>query len=372
MSLATLERAAKTGDQPAAQLGIVDCDIHPAPAGPRAFEKYIPERWKQHLAEFGANGRQPFLGALRYPRYNRDGGSRLDAKPPSGLPSGGDLEFMRQQHLDANNIEIGLLQPIAAGGTAVRNQELGAVLCSAANEWQLEQWCAPEPRLRAALVIPQEDATRAVAEIDRCAPNRKFAQIFMHPRGIEPHGRERYWPIYEAAEHYDLPIGIHVGGSSAHSLTGSGTHSFYIEDHHLCSETMQAIVTSMIAEGVFERFPKLRIVLTEGGFIWAPALCWRMDKHWKRFKAEVPQLKRLPSEYLRDHFWFTTQPIDEPEKPRHLAETIEWLGWNKIMFSSDYPHWDFDDPKFIFKFKLTEEQRRLVYRDNAAAAFRLN
>ena len=78
----------------------------------------------------------------------------------------------------------------------------------------------------------------------------------------------------------------------------------------------------MVFEGVFERFPKLQVVLIEGGFAWVPALCWRMDKHWERMREEVPHVKRPPSEYVREHVWFTTQPIEEPENPQHLADIM--------------------------------------------------
>ena len=47
---------------------------------------------------------------------------------------------------------------------------------------------------------------------------------------------------------------------------------------------------------------------------------------------------------MREHFWYTTQPVEEPEKPEHLADVIDWIGWDRLMFSTDYPHWDFDDP----------------------------
>ena len=60
----------------------------------------------------------------------------------------------------------------------------------------------------------------------------------------------------------------------------------------------------------------------------------------------MPHLKRPPSEYLREHFWFTTQPIEEPEDPDHLVEMFDWIGWDRMLFSTDYPHWDFDDPRF--------------------------
>ena len=96
-----------------------------------------------------------------------------------------------------------------------------------------------------------------------------------------------------------------------------------------------------------------------------------MDKHFEKFRKEVPHLKRRPSEYLRQHIWWTTQPIEEPDQARHLLEIIEWIGWDRLLYSSDYPHWDYDNPGFAFKFPMTEEQRRKIFRDNAMTLYRL-
>jgi predicted TIM-barrel fold metal-dependent hydrolase len=102
----------------------------------------------------------------------------------------------------------------------------------------------------------------------------------------------------------------------------------------------------LIFEGVFERFPKLKVVAVEGGFTFAPSLAWRTDKHWSRLRVEVPHVRRPPSEYLREKVWFTTQPMEETRKQAHLRDIIDWLGWDRLMFSSEYPHWDFDDPRY--------------------------
>ena len=67
------------------------------------------------------------------------------------------------------------------------------------------------------------------------------------------------------------------------------------------------------------------MVLIEGALPGAGAH-WRMDKHWERMRSETPHVTRPPSEYVREHVWFTTQPIEEPET-RSTAEVIEWLGW---------------------------------------------
>ena len=85
----------------------------------------------------------------------------------------------------------------------------------------------------------------------------------------------------------------------------------------------------------------------------------------------MPHLKRAPSEYLREHFWVSTQPMEEPEEPDHLMDVMAWIGFDRIMFASDYPHWDFDDPFLALPPSLSEKQRTQIYSANAHALYRL-
>jgi predicted TIM-barrel fold metal-dependent hydrolase len=61
--------------------------------------------------------------------------------------------------------------------------------------------------------------------------------------------------------------------------------------------------------------------------------------------------------------------MEEPEDPRHLLDTLEWTGWDRILFASDYPHWDFDDPVTAIPSFLGAERRRMIYSDNARALY---
>ncbi len=112
-------------------------------------------------------------------------------------------------------------------------------------------------------------------------------------------------------------------------------------------------------------------MLLEGGWAWLPALMWRLDKVYKRLHDEVPHLKRLPSEYIHEHIWTTTQPMEEPHNPEHLLQVIEHLGSDDmLMFSTDYPHWDFDDPNRAFPVRLPEDLKRKIFHDNAKALYK--
>ncbi len=353
---------------PPVMAGIVDCDIHPLPRSMGEVLQFLPERWRGYAAEYGMQMRAPFPAASTHPRMTPFT-SRLDAWPPSGGPPGSDLDFMRAQHLDPNNVALGILQPLRPPAASHRNLDFGAALCTAVNQWQAEYFLAQEPRLRGSIVVHPEHPEAAVAEIARWARHPGFVQLTLPPRGSEPLGRRRYWPVLEAAAAHGLPVGLHVSGVSGHAVTAGGWPSYYIEEHQSLVAMMQATVASLVLEGVFERLPTLKVAMVEAGFAWVPPLAGRMDRAWRRLKSEVPALRRAPSEYLREHIWYTTQPIDEPERREDLIDLIDQIGWDRVMFSTDYPHWDFDDPAHILASGATAAQRQAVFRDNALGFF---
>jgi uncharacterized protein len=356
----TLERSAK----PLVKPQIIDCDIHPSPAHRKALHPYLPQRWGKHLDEYGSFSHSFYAARGAYPRFQPNA-ARLDSWPGNGKPPGADLAFMQTQHLNAHNVQYGIMMPLLDVNTS-RNTELATATCLATNDWQLDEFSSKEPRLKSSIVINAEDTASAVAEIGRRAGDRRFGQVFLGTRGIEPLGRRRYWPIFAAAQEANFPIGFHVGGPHAHPPAAGGWPSFYVEYYQVVSHTAQALLASMILEGVFDEFPRLRVAVIECGFAWVPPFAWRLDKHFERLRSEVPTLKRKPSEYLRSHVSFTTQAIEEPEHRGDLRRLFEWVGWDRMMFSTDYPHWDFDDPEHALPMTMSDEERRLVYHDNAA------
>jgi predicted TIM-barrel fold metal-dependent hydrolase len=138
------------------------------------------------------------------------------------------------------------------------------------------------------------------------------------------------------------------------------------------SQAFEAQVISLVCEGVFDEFPDLRVVMIEGGFAWLPALMWRLNKNWKGLRREVPWLKRLPSEYIREHMRFTTQPMEEPENPKHFHALLDMIGSDDmLLFATDYPHWDFDAPDSAFPVRLAPELEKKILSENARAFYRL-
>lgn len=351
--------------------GYVDCDIHPYFKNPAELDDFLAPQWREHRRAIGNRGRQALGYAPQYPRLSPQTGMRMDAWPPGGGVPGSDLGFMREQLMDAFGMAHGMMMPLLGRGGDERNLEFGAAMCTAVNEWQLAHWCVPEPRLKASVQINVEHEAAAIAEIESRAGDRRFSQVQIQQRGLEPLGRLRYRKILQACAANGLPVAMHLGGTSGHASTAGGWPSYYHEEHHAYVQSMEAIVASLVVEGVFEQAPNLKVVLVEGGFAWIPALTWRLDKHYKRLHAEVPHLKRLPSEYIRDHIWVTTQPVEEPERAGDMLSTLEWIGWDRVMFSTDYPHWDQDDPRYAFKVAIPEKEKRMLFRDNALTFYGL-
>ena len=89
-------------------------------------------------------------------------------------------------------------------------------------------------------------------------------------------------------------------------------------------------------------------------------------------REDHPRLERRPSEYIRDHVWFTTQPIEEPDDPKQLVWAIEQarLG-DRLLFATDYPHWDFDSPKQALPRALGTPLRRAILCENALELYGL-
>jgi uncharacterized protein len=350
---------------------LIDCDVHPRPRGIADLRPYLSQRVWDLLQTYGMRRRHGYVKGHPYPKTAPADGQRLDAWPDTGGPPGCDLDTLRHQLLDAYGVDIGIMNPLGPSGQGDQNRELSIALATATNHWQLAAWVDPEPRLRASIVVPYEDPDAAAAEIRRWSGDRRFAQVLLLSRTAEALGRRRYWPIYRAAVEAGLPVGIHVFGYGGYPVTNTGWASFYIEEMSEHGTACSALLTSMVLEGLFEELPALRIVMIEAGFAWLPALGWRLDKHWTHLKNEVAHLKRPPSEYLRENVYISTQPIEEPDGHGTLSDVLDWIGDERVMFASDYPHWDFDDPNYAIPRSLDKERRRRILGENAKKLYKL-
>jgi predicted TIM-barrel fold metal-dependent hydrolase len=316
--------------------GAIDCDLHPALPSLETLLPFMTDHWREAVLQRGVHD----LESISYPK-NSPLTSRPDWRPASGKP-GSDLEMLRSQALLPFNTQIGICNCLY-GVQLLFSEDMAAGFTRALNDWMAREWLDKEPRLRASIVVPVQNPDMAVDEIERCATDPRFVQVLMLVMDEMPLGKRHYWPIYAAAERHGLAVGIHAGSSYRHPVTAIGWPSYYLEDYVSQAQAFQTQLTSLICEGVFNKFPDLRVVLLESGFTWLPAHLWRLTKNWRGLRNEIPWVDRSPTEIVRSNVRLTVQPVDGPTDPDQFAKLMDHMGSDELLlFSTDYPHWQFD------------------------------
>jgi len=315
----------------------IDCDIHPGLEGTRTtLLPYLDEHWQEQVVSRGIDG----LDLMSYPP-NMPLSCRPDWRPKHGKP-GTNLELVKKQALDAFDTSHAICN-VLYGAQAAFDPYMAAAFCRAINDWIAAEWLAHDARLRASIVVPMQAPDLAVDEINRLAGDHRFVAVLVLVQGESLLGRRQFWPIYAAAQQHKLPIAIHSGSQYRMAPSSIGWPSYRLEYYIAEAQAHQAQLLSLILEGVFAKFPDLKVVMMESGISWLPAFMWRANKTWKGVRVEVPWVDRPPADIMRDHVRLTTQPFDGPPGPRDLERLLDQIGSDRmLLFSSDYPHWQFD------------------------------
>jgi predicted TIM-barrel fold metal-dependent hydrolase len=125
-------------------------------------------------------------------------------------------------------------------------------------------------------------------------------------------------------------------------------------------------VISIILNGVFDAFPKLRFIMLEGGFTWLPHVMWRMDREYRQGRIEAPWIEKLPSQHAKERLRLATQPSEDLTDDQ-LLKIVDLIGTDDLLvFATDYPHFDFDSPAAAVPRSLPETLREKILWRNAA------
>lgn len=314
----------------------IDCDVHPTVPKLAALLPYLPDMWRDTAIRRGFDE----LNTISYPTVNPLT-YRADWRDETGK-AGTSVEKLAAEALDPFGSRLAILNCLY-GAPTLFSEDLGAAFSQAINDWIAREWLDKDDRLRASIVVPTQNPERAVDEIERVAGDKRFVQVLMLVGGEIPLGRRQNWPIYAAAERHGLPIGIHAGSTYRHPVTPVGWPSYYTEDYVNQAPGFQSQLTSLMAEGVFAKFPDLTVVLIESGVSWLPAYLWRLTKFWKGLRSEIPWVSDPPASIVRDRVKMTLQPFDGPPDQGGAMRLMEHIGSDEILlFSTDYPHWQFD------------------------------
>jgi predicted TIM-barrel fold metal-dependent hydrolase len=353
----TEQAAAPAASGRAGAREFIDTDIHEALKwGLRDLAPYLQPEWRRYVVDAGYTGLR-----TKYALSTVAGVPRADAIPKDGSVPGSDLDMMRAQLLDKFPVRFGVLTSVFFPAAETTQPELQAALASAYNDWQIENWLEKEPRLKGSICI-SGDPEHAAREIDRVAGHPGMVQVLLPVCPFE-WGDERYDAIFAAAARHDLVVSMHV---TADSRCAVPLPRYFAAWHMGYTQNYQAQLIGLITNGVFQRHPSLKVVMVEGGWTWLPHVLWRMDRDWRSLRIELPWLTRRPSEIMQEHVWMGTQPWEEPDDPSHFGKLIDMVGTDEfLVFATDYPHWDFDDPVRSLPKGLGEGLLRKIMVENA-------
>lgn len=318
---------------------VIDCDVHANVPSLDTLFAFQDELWVEQARERGF--RRPAGLSLLYPPALQTT-ARDEWRPANGSTPASSLKHLQEHILDPCRVEKAVVNCYYAVDS-VRHPDWAAALARSVNDWLIQEWLDKDPRLAASMVIPARDPAAAAAEIDRVGGHPGFVQVLLPVRSERLYGQRVFWPLFEAIERNKLVAGLHWGGLAENGPTPTGYASWFVEEYAEEPQLFGSQMTSMIVEGLFQRFPGLKVSMLEGGFTWLPTWSWNLNKKWKGLRREFPWVDRLPTEIIRDHFRFSVAPADLGP-PEQMERILRWLNSEDLlMYASDYPHLHTDD-----------------------------
>jgi predicted TIM-barrel fold metal-dependent hydrolase len=247
--------------------------------------------------------------------------------------------------------------------------EVEVALSRAYARWITERVLAGEPSLRTMLYLPLNDPAAALAIVEEFAGRPGVVGFMVTATRYRPVHHNDYAPLYRAIEQSGLPLGFHAGynwqGDRSMEMLNRfiSVHALGFVWHNLVH------LTNWVINGMPERFPDLDVIWIESGLAWLPFLMQRLDHEFVMRPSEAPLLQRRPSEYIRG-MYFTSQPLEVTDLGA-LEVTFRMIdAENRLLYSSDYPHWDFDVPSRIYDLPfLDERSKRNILGGNALRLF---
>jgi predicted TIM-barrel fold metal-dependent hydrolase len=260
---------------------------------------------------------------------------------------------------------------------------LNGALCRAYNNW-IADFCKQAPdRFRAMAVVPLMDIEASVVEARRAIGQLGLKGVMIRPNPYA--GRmlhdPAYAPFWKELQGLGAPIGIHEGATGNIPFVGEERckknpgvenpgYLGFAMSHIVCHPHEQQIAAmQLICGGVLEKYPGLKVAFMESGCGWLPYWLHRLDEHREALPAFLPELKMAPSDYFRRQCWIGTEGEEAD-----MAGVLQYIGDDRVVWASDYPHFDYKLPGALDWSKhsgLPEEVLEKLLWKNAAALYGL-
>jgi uncharacterized protein len=239
------------------------------------------------------------------------------------------------------------------------------------SRWFTEEILPLDPHIKTLVYLPFNDPEATLRHVEYFADKPGVVGFMVNAARYRAVHDNAYMRIYGAVQERNMPLGFHAHFHHTERMF-EGMNKF-ISVHALGFVFFNMVhLTNMVLNGIPERFPKLKIIWIENGLAWIPFMMQRLDNEYAMRTSEAPLLKKKPSEYMRENFYYTSQPIENGNL-RALEMTMEMMNAEtQLLFSSDYPHWDFNLPSTIYDLPfLSEQAKRRILGENARGVFNI-
>lgn len=273
------------------------------------------------------------------------------------------------EFIDRAGIDLAVIYPTAGLAFGlIQDSDWACALARAYNNWLYHTYTKDNSRLKGVALLPVHDVERSVLELRRAVTEQGMVGGLLPAVNVlqKGYGHRDFYPLYEEAQRLDAPLAIHGAPSKGLGFDFLQTMSMIHTLEHPIPQMIQ--LTSMVLDGIFEVFPKLRVGYLEAGAGWIPYMMERMDDkfHVDRKRKHFP-LEKLPSEYIRGGNVFVTCELDE----KVLDVVVREFGEDCLMYPSDYPHekaageFGREIPEFLERPDLSDSVKKKILYDNA-------
>jgi predicted TIM-barrel fold metal-dependent hydrolase len=354
-------------DSRASKYKVVDTDFHFVPDWD-VLRRYMAEPFRTELNRF------PLVGSDYSPKY----ATGLEGTGQDVLGRASTAGDVRRV-LDEIGVDTVILSPGFQRPQSIFHQTMISALASAYNDYLVAEVFPADSRIKSSIMINHRNPEAGAAEIRRVGSHPNFLSVYTEFGGnYEPIGTARHDPIFEAAVELDLAVVLHIGSFwQAFTPLALGTRTWAELVGVSSVATCMAFTGSMIMQGLFDKFPDLRVVLQEGGFWWVADFMARSDDYYLNHPGDIRLterklesgerfLSKLPSEYFGSNIRWSSQPVCMPRNPKHFKMLMDVCnGEDWLMYSSDWPHATFDPLNWVFSPDISEEGRRKILSENA-------
>jgi len=356
---------------------IVDVDAHHYEN--ENYEEFLPYMENDVLRQLTISGRKRnrMNVAPTQIGYQDSGGrvTRYLMRSTEKTDDQGSLRDVQLGHrwMDAMSVDYSCLFPTGMLNIGMHPQkEMEVELCWAYNRWLTEK-VMPEAdgRFYSMLCLPFSDPEAALRHVETFG-DRKHVGGFMVTT-VRSHMAvydNAYMKLYRAMEERGLVLSFHSGPNWGEPIYKSCNR--FLSAHALGFTWYNILqCTNWVINGMGERFPKLPVIWIESGVAWVPFLMQRLDHEYMLRPSEARLLKKKPSDYMRD-MYYSTQPMEIQDYEAMECTFRMMNAETQLLYSSDYPHWDFDLPSTIWDLPfLSEKAKHNILGGTAARLFKL-